>query len=187
MHSFLWLWVIPFNWYKNWTIFLPWRIVNILVLADCVFTQTVNRSLMFTMSCSWSRGLMTFWFSFSSGLCSVQCSVLLVLAHWVTRDIWLSPSGKGRTAIRWCQPLPSEFHPTVSVSIVFPVCISVDLARQWTCRIFLILFVLLYLFLNSFSNFATQFLDLHPSFSLLQLLIPTNNPLLHDYQYLSCP
>ena len=39
MRSFFWLWVIPFNRYKKWTIFLPWRIVYILVLVDCVFTR----------------------------------------------------------------------------------------------------------------------------------------------------
>ena len=38
MHSLLWLWVIPFNWYKKGTIFLPWRIVNMLILVDCVFS-----------------------------------------------------------------------------------------------------------------------------------------------------
>ena len=51
MHSFLWLWVISFNQYKQWTIFLPWRIVSILVFVDCVFTRNVNLSLMFMMSC----------------------------------------------------------------------------------------------------------------------------------------
>ena len=40
-----------FNWYKHGTILLPWGIVNILVLADCVFSGNVNLSLMFMMSC----------------------------------------------------------------------------------------------------------------------------------------
>ena len=114
MCSFLWLWVISFNWYKKGTILLPWRIVNILVFVDCVFTRNVNLSLMFMMSCGWSRGLRTFWFSVSSGLCSGRCSVLPVTAHWAGWDIWLSPSGKGRIAIRWCQPPPSELHLTES-------------------------------------------------------------------------
>ena len=118
MHSFLWLWVIPFNQYKKWTIFLPWRIVNMLVLVDCVFSWNVNLSLMFMMSCGWSRGLRTLWFSVSSGLCSGRCSVLPVTAHWAGWDIWLSPSGKGRTAIRWCQPPPSELHLTESVTLI---------------------------------------------------------------------
>ena len=47
-------------------------------------------------------------------------------------------------------------------------------------------FPVLLLFLNSFSNVAAQFLDFHPPFSLLQLLIPTNSPLLHYYQHLQC-
>ena len=118
MHSLLWLWVIPFNWYKKGTIFLPWRIVNMLILVDCVFSWNVNPSLIFMMSCSSSRGLRTFWFSFSSGLCSGRCSVLSVTAHCVIQDIWLSPRSKGRTAIRWCQPLPSKFHLTESVTLI---------------------------------------------------------------------
>ena len=118
MHSFLCPWVMSFNWYKKGTILLPWGIVYILVLVDCVFSGNVNLSLMFTMSCSWSRGLMSFWLSFSSGLCSRWCSVLPVTAHGVTRDTWLSPSSKGRTAIRWCQPLPSEFCLTESVTLI---------------------------------------------------------------------
>ena len=56
-------------------------------------------------------------------------------------------------------------------------------ARQWLC---LILFILLHLVLNSFNNFATQYLDLQLSFTLLQLLIPINSPPLHYYQHLQC-
>ena len=56
-------------------------------------------------------------------------------------------------------------------------------ARQWLC---LILFILLHLVLNSFNNFATQYLDLQLSFTLLQLLIPTNSPPHHYYQHLQC-
>ena len=118
MCSFLWLWVISFNWYKKGTILLPWRIVSMLVLVDCVFSWNVNLSLMFMMSCGWSRGLRTFWFSFSSELYSRQCSVLPITAHWVAWDIWLSPSSKGRIAIRWCQPPPSELHLTESVTLI---------------------------------------------------------------------
>ena len=159
MRSFFWLWVIPFNRYKKWTIFLPWRIVYILVLVDCVFTRNVNPSLMFTMSCSWSGGLMTFWLSFSSGLFSGRCSVLPVTAHGVTWDTWLSPSGKNSDQVMSAYSIrasPGSFSLHCFPSLYFSrPCRMVNMENFP---------VHLLLFLNSFINFAAHFLtSIHPS------------------------
>ena len=39
---------------------------------------------------------------------------------------------------------------------------------------------------NELKNFATQYLELQLSFTVFQLLVPTNSPPLHYYQYLQC-